>query len=106
MNVITFKLDGEKNHTAEVKMKIDIEIVKALNEVLTGQLSAINQYFLHARMLSDWGYETIAKVIYKESITQMKLAEKTTDRILLIEGLPNYQKLLKMISAKKLKKFI
>ena len=96
MNVITFKLDGEKNHIAEVKMKIDIEIVKALNEVLTGQLSAINQYFLHARMLSDWGYETIAKVIYKESITQMKLAEKTTDRILLIEGLPNYQKLLKI----------
>ena len=77
-------------------MKIDIEIVKALNEVLTGQLSAINQYFLHASMLSDWGYETIATVVYKESITQMKLAEKTTDRILLIEGLPNYQKLLKI----------
>ena len=77
-------------------MKVDVEIVKALNEILTGQLSAINQYFLHARMLSDWGYETIAKVIYKESITQMKLAEKTTDRILLIEGLPNYQKLLKI----------
>ena len=46
--------------------------------------------------LSDWGYEKGAKVVYKESITQMKLAEKTTDRILLIEGLPNYQKLLKI----------
>ena len=95
-NVIPFKSDGESNHIAEVNMKIDIEIVKALNEVLTGQLSAINQYFLHARMLSDWGYEKVAKVVYKESITQMKLAEKTTDRILLIEGLPNYQKLLKI----------
>ena len=63
-------------------MKVDIEIIKALNEVLTGQLSAINQYFLHARMLSDWGYEKIAKVVYKQSIYQMKVAEKTTDRIL------------------------
>ena len=77
-------------------MKVDNDVVKALNEVLTGQLSAINQYFLHARMLSDWGYEKIAKVVYKESIHQMKVAEKTTDRILLVEGLPNYQKLLKL----------
>lgn len=77
-------------------MKGELEVVKRLNKVLSIQLSAINQYFLHARILKDWGYEIAAKKIYKESITQMKLAEKTTDRILLIEGLPNYQKYLKL----------
>jgi bacterioferritin len=77
-------------------MKGDATAVKALNEVLTGHLTAINQYFLHAKMLSDWGYEKIASVVYKESIRQMKAAEKVTDRILLLEGLPNYQKLLNL----------
>lgn len=77
-------------------MKGDANIIKGLNEILTRQLSAINQYFLHARMLKDWGYERVAGKVYKASIHQMKEAQKVTDRILLLEGLPNYQKLLKL----------
>ncbi len=77
-------------------MQGEREVLKSLNTILTCQLSAINQYFLHARILKDWGYDVAAKTIYKESITQMKLAEKTTDRLLLLEGLPNYQKYLKL----------
>ena len=77
-------------------MKGDANVVKGLNEILTIQLSAINQYFLHARMLSDWGYEKVAKKVYKASIHQMKEAQKVTDRILFLEGLPNYQKVLKL----------
>tara|TARA_B100001094_G_C17998379_1_gene703849 strand:+ start:507 stop:971 length:465 start_codon:yes stop_codon:yes gene_type:complete len=77
-------------------MQGNVDVIKGLNELLTGQLSAINQYFLHARMLSDWGYEKVAKKVYKASIHQMKEAQKVTDRILFLEGLPNYQKLLKL----------
>jgi bacterioferritin len=74
-------------------MKSDNKVIAALNEILTGELTAINQYFLHARMCTHWGYERIGKVIYSESIDEMKHAQKLVDRILFLEGLPNLQKL-------------
>ena len=69
------------------------DVIEILNEVLTGELTAINQYFLHAEMCRDWGYERLYTVIRKESIDEMKHAERLIERILYLEGLPNVQKL-------------
>lgn len=69
------------------------EVIEILNEVLTGELTAINQYFLHAEMCRDWGYERLYTVIRKESIDEMKHAENLIERILYLEGLPNVQRL-------------
>jgi bacterioferritin len=74
-------------------MEGDKDVVALLNEQLTAELTAINQYFLHAKMQENWGYAKLAKHTRYESIDEMKHAEKLTDRILFLDGLPNYQKL-------------
>ena len=78
-------------------MKGDANIIRLLNAQLTNELSAINQYFLHARMYKHWGFERIAKKEYDESIGEMKHADKLINRILMREGLPNVQLLHKLM---------
>jgi bacterioferritin len=74
-------------------MRGEPQVIKALNEILVGELTAINQYFLHARMCKTWGYERLAKTIYAESIDEMKHAQDLLDRVLFLEGIPSMQKL-------------
>ncbi|MFD1931628.1 MULTISPECIES: bacterioferritin [Nonomuraea] len=74
-------------------MQGDKQIIELLNEQLTAELTAINQYFLHAKMQENWGYTRLAKHTREESIDEMRHAERLTDRILFLEGLPNYQRL-------------
>ncbi|MEU6365586.1 bacterioferritin [Streptomyces sp. NPDC046931] len=74
-------------------MQGDPEIIEFLNEQLTGELTAINQYFLHAKMQENFGWYKLATYTRRESFDEMKHAEVLTDRILFLEGLPNYQRL-------------
>src|SRR5256885_16888362 len=74
-------------------MQGDPEVIEFLNEQLTGELTAINQYFLHAKMQENFGWTKLAKYTRSESFDEMKHAELLTDRILFLEGLPNYQRL-------------
>ena len=74
-------------------MQGDARVIEYLNEQLTAELTAINQYFLHAKMQENWGYSTLAAYTRHESIDEMKHAEALTDRILFLEGLPNYQRI-------------
>lgn len=74
-------------------MQGDPEVIEFLNEQLTGELTAINQYFLHAKMQENFGWPKLAEYTRHESFDEMKHAEVLTDRILFLEGLPNYQRL-------------
>jgi bacterioferritin len=74
-------------------MQTDPRVVDALNDVLTAELTAVNQYFIHAKMTANWGYDRLAARVRDESIDEMKHAEQLIERILYFEGVPNMQRL-------------